>query len=149
MKLGQIRPLVIGIFLKEGKILINKFYDPVTQELGCRPLGGGIEFGETSRQALMREIQEEIGEEIKNIEYLATLENIFNYAGQPCHEIVQIYNAEFVDESLYQQEFIVGYESDGVIFNATWIDLAKFNSALPLYPLGLLNLLTHTKDSSI
>ena len=149
MKLSQIRPLVICIFLKDEKILINKFHDPITEQIGCRPLGGGIEFGETSRQALIREIQEEINVEIKNIQYLATLENIFSYAGRPCHEIVQIYNAEFVDAILYEQEFIVGHESDGAVFNATWIDLKKFDSTLPLYPLGLLELLTSTISREI
>lgn len=146
MKLSQIRPLVICIFLKDRKILINKFHDPVTQQIGCRPLGGGIEFGETSKQALVREIREEIGAEIKNINYLATLENIFTYAGKPSHEIVLIYNAEFVDNLLYNKEFIVGNESDGAIFSATWVHLNDFDCTLPLYPSGLLKLLNTKSD---
>ena len=144
MKLNQIRPLVICVFLKDEKILVNTFPDPLTQKLGCRPLGGGIEFGETSKQALIREIQEEIGVEIKNTHYLGTLENIFSYAGKPGHEIVQIYDAEFVDGSLYDREFIIGHESDGKMFTAKWIHLNEFSSALPLYPVGLLELL-HSK----
>ncbi|WP_460164643.1 NUDIX domain-containing protein [Pseudomonas sp. S2_F03] len=52
-----------------------------------------MEFGETSAQAIVREVQEELGLAITDVRLLGTLENIFTYAGRPGHEIVQVYDA--------------------------------------------------------
>jgi len=40
-------------------------------------MGGGVDFGETSRDALQREFQEEIQAELTNIRHLGCLENLF------------------------------------------------------------------------
>lgn len=142
MKSHRIRALAICVFLKNQRILVNEAHDPKTQGSFCRPLGGGIEFGETSIQAVAREIHEEIGAEVKNLRLLGTLENIFTYAGTLGHEIVQIYDGELADASLYDQEFIAGVESDGSSFTARWRRLSEFSSKLPLYPSGLLELVS-------
>ena len=84
----RIRPLAICVFHRNGRIIVNKSYDPVKHETFYRPLGGGIEFGETSAQAVEREIEEEIGAKVTKLQLLGTLENIFTYLGDPGHEIV-------------------------------------------------------------
>ena len=48
--------------------------------------------------------EEEIQAEITNIRYLACLENIFTYQGKPGHEIIQLYECDFVHPKFYQQE---------------------------------------------
>jgi 8-oxo-dGTP pyrophosphatase MutT (NUDIX family) len=109
----------------------------------CRPLGGGIEFGETSAEAIVREIREELRAEITNLRLIGTLENIFTYLGSPGHEIIQIYDGEFVDHGLYELPYLLGAESDGTAFKAFWRDPSYFSASLPLYPGGLAELL-HT-----
>jgi 8-oxo-dGTP pyrophosphatase MutT (NUDIX family) len=144
MKEGQIRPIVICVFSHNGRILVAEGFDPLKQQLFYRPLGGAIEFGEYSREALVRELREEIQAEITNLRYLATLENIFIFNGQRGHEIVQVYDADFVDPSFYTQERLEGYEIEmGEPFQIVWKSLAdlKANPAEPLYPNGLLDLL--------
>lgn len=47
--------------------------------------------------AFIREIHEETETEITNIKYIGTLENIFTFNGGAGHEIVQVYDASFVD----------------------------------------------------
>ncbi|MGV3526274.1 MAG: NUDIX hydrolase [Candidatus Sericytochromatia bacterium] len=136
-----IRPLVICVFRHGTRILVNEAEDPVKGESYFRPLGGGIEFGETSAQALVRELREEIGADVTDLRLLGTLENIFTYRGQPGHEIVLVYDGQFVNASLYTQSIIPGAESDGSPFQATWRELASFSDARPLYPVGLLELL--------
>ncbi len=59
-KLPQIRALVLGLIRKGDRILVAEGYDSVKQEFFYRSLGGGVEFGETSLEALKREFQEEI-----------------------------------------------------------------------------------------
>ena len=51
--------------MRHGRILVGHTYDTVKQDHYCRPLGGGIEFGERGAGAIMREIWEELGAEIE------------------------------------------------------------------------------------
>jgi 8-oxo-dGTP pyrophosphatase MutT (NUDIX family) len=133
----HIRPLAICLFRHAGRILVNEAHDPVKGLTFCRPLGGGIEFGETGAAAVQREILEELGAEIRGVRFLGALENLFTYLGEPGHEIVLVYDAEFVDASLYTRASLPGQESDGTPFTATWRELSAFSAALPLVPQGL------------
>lgn len=145
MKPERIRVIAICVFRNGNKILACEGYDVVKQQVYYRPLGGTIQFGEYSHQAVAREIQEEINAEVTDLQYLGTLENIFIYEGQKGHEIVQVYDGRFVDKSLYEKQVILGVEKTAP-FRAVWVDLDKTgNSYPPLYPTGLLELLETMK----
>ena len=60
-KFKEIRPIVLGIARKNNKILVSEGYDKVKNQTFYRCLGGGIEFLETSQEALKREYKEELG----------------------------------------------------------------------------------------
>ncbi|MDD2050690.1 NUDIX hydrolase [Pseudomonas putida] len=137
----RIRALALCIFHHQGKILVNRFYDAESDQTLFRPLGGGIDFGERSVDAIAREVQEELNQSITDVRLLGTLESIFTYAGKPGHEIVQVYDARFSDTSLYQQPWLMGHESDGASFKAMWCDSSSFTAASPLVPEGLHDLL--------
>lgn len=138
----QIRPITICIIHKGDSILVFEGYDHVKDQTFYRPLGGGIEFGEASLDALQREFQEEIDAKLINLRYFRTLENIFSCYGEIGHEIVIIYNGEFADKSLYSKDIIVGQEDNGDAFKALWMPIANFEMGrFPLYPNGLLELL--------
>lgn len=141
MSAPQIRALAICLFVHKDRVLVNESHDPVKGLSYCRPLGGGIEFGETGADAVVREIREEIGAAVSDVRYVGTLENIFTYLGNPGHEIVQIYDARLVDVLLYERGVVAGAESDGQPFVASWRSLGSFGPKLPLYPDGLLELL--------
>lgn len=142
MKKGKIRPLVICIFQKDDSILVAEGYDSVKDEYYYRPIGGGIEYGEKSAEALIREVREEIETDIYNLKYLGTVENIFTYNGEVGHEIVQVYDAVFVDTSFYTEELFEGKENDGKIFKIMRLPISKFqNGELRLVPEGLLDLI--------
>jgi ADP-ribose pyrophosphatase YjhB (NUDIX family) len=72
-----IRPIVLCLFRDGDRILVSEAYDSAKGDYYCRPLGGGIEFGEHSRDAMLREIQEEIGAEVESLELIGVLESIF------------------------------------------------------------------------
>ena len=140
--MNRIRPIAICLFRQGDTILVFEGYDPNKDEIFYRPLGGGIDFGDHSRDALIREIREEIGAEITNIPYLAALENIFTLEANPGHEIVMLYDAEFVDPSFYEQSQLTAVEDDGTPFKVLRKSLAEFqNGSVPLYPDGLLEFL--------
>lgn len=138
-----IRPIAICIIRKDDQILVGEHYDKVDDELFYRPLGGGIEYGEYSRATLIREIDEELGAELNVLVYLGTIENIFTFEGRLGHEIVQIYEAELVDPTLYEQKTLIGVEENGATFKVVWKSLDSFReeNAPPLYPDNLLDLI--------
>ena len=83
MTASHIRPLAICIFRSNDRILVIEGYDSVKKQTFYRPLGGGINFGESSSAALVREIHEEIAADVADLEYLGTLENIFRTTAPP------------------------------------------------------------------
>lgn len=89
----------------------------------------------------MREVQEELGLSIKDLRLLGTLESLFVYNGKPGHEIVQVYDARLEDAQVYEQLQIVGHESDGTPFTASWQGSSSFTDQSPLVPVGLQALL--------
>ena len=147
MQQKQIRPLALGVFLRDDRLLVFEGHDPVKGQTFYRPLGGGIEFGETGAQAMAREIREEIGAEVTNVRYLGLCENIFTHLGEMGHEIVLLYEAELVDPSLYERDDLQAVEPGGVVFKVMWKPLADFaDGCTPLYPDGLFALLGFGKE---
>jgi 8-oxo-dGTP pyrophosphatase MutT (NUDIX family) len=138
----KIRAIAICLFSRGDRILVSEGVDTSKGDRFCRPLGGGIDFGELSQAAMHREIQEEIGADIQNLQLLSVIENIFVYEGKPGHEIVFIYDAEFVDQSLYEKSVIHCHEhSDQQDFVASWRSLAAMQaSQIRLVPLELIPL---------
>jgi len=142
MRKGQIRAIAICVFRKGDSILVSEGFDEVKGNHYYRPIGGGIEYGETSSQAIKREVQEEIGANIKNLNYLGTIENIFTYNGDLGHEVVFVYDAEFIEKSFYEKPSFFGQEDNGVIFKLLWKPISEFtNNKLVLVPDGLVDLL--------
>ncbi|QOY35255.1 NUDIX hydrolase [Anaerobacillus isosaccharinicus] len=142
MKKGQIRAIAICIFRKNDLILVSEGFDELKQEYYYRPIGGGIEYGETSSNALKREVLEEIGANITNEKFLGAFENIFTYNGDLGHEIVFVYDADFVDKSFYDKPSFLGWEDNGVPFKLYWKPISDFkNEKIVLVPEELLTLL--------
>lgn len=138
---GKIRPIALCIIKQGDRLLLEEGHDPVKNITFYRPLGGGIEFGEPSQKAAIREIREELGAEITNLRPLGIIENIFTYNGQPGHEFVVNYMADFVDKAFYDRPMIEANDN-GIPFRAVWKYLGDFvDGRYPLYPDGLLDLL--------
>ncbi|MGF1672837.1 MAG: NUDIX hydrolase [Rivularia sp. (in: cyanobacteria)] len=127
-KEGKIRVLALGLIRdSNNRTFLSEGYDPVKKDKFYRAMGGGVEFGETSKQALQREFQEEIQAEITNIRYLSCLENIFTFQGKPGHEIIQLFECDFVHPKFYQQETIAFNEGEREK-TALWIDIETLKS---------------------
>jgi 8-oxo-dGTP pyrophosphatase MutT (NUDIX family) len=144
MKKPRVRPLAICVFRNQGRILVNQGYDPIKDQYFYRPLGGGIEFGETSMDTVCRELMEELNVEVErdSLQYLGTVENIFTFNGMVGHEIILIYDGVLNEHGLYDQSVIVGREANGEEIRAVWKDIDDFGEGKSiLYPTGLLEML--------
>ncbi len=140
----RIRPLAICLFSRADKILVAEYFDRVKNEKFFRPVGGGIEFGEYASDAVARETFEELGAAVRNVRYLFTLENLFEFNGERGHEIVLVHDGAFVDESLYAREVLYGRDTNDE-FEAYWKSLNEIRrDTRPLYPYGLLERLSRT-----
>jgi len=142
--MNHIRSIAICVFRHKNHILVAEGYDPVKDEYFYRPLGGGIEFGETSAETICREIMEEINVEVEqeSLEYLGTVENIFHFNGAAGHEIVLIYDGALKEPRLYEQAVIAGKEANGEEIRALWKDVDEFRAGKSiLYPTGLAEML--------
>lgn len=141
-----VRPLALCVFRHRDRLLVVEGFDRCKDQRFYRCLGGQIEFGEHSREALVREIREELGAKITNLRLLGSLENLFTFEGRPGHEIVQVYAADFVDEAFYRQERFDFEEPElGLLSTAIWVPLGELaNGQIPLYPDGFWELLEAT-----
>ena len=131
-KFKEIRPIVLGIAKKDNKILVSEGYDKIKDKTFYRCLGGGIEFQETSQEALKREFKEEINIDIEVEEFCGIAENIFTFQGQKGHEIVFFYNIKIKDEDYKEVYPMIDDDGEDVAF---WIDIDEFkNNKKILYP---------------
>lgn len=124
-KKSEIRPLVLGWVRSGSRLLVAEVYDAVKKETAYRCLGGGVDFCETSQEALKREFLGEIQAEVTNLQPLGFVENLFTYNGKPGHEWVQVYQCEFVDPKFYKLEKIRGIEGE-TEFLAQWVECDRF-----------------------
>jgi len=134
----HIKAKVLCIFRHQDQVLLSYGYDPSKGETYLRPIGGSIEFGETSAQAIEREVLEEINQQITKPKLLAVLENLFTFDGQQGHEIVFVYDAEFIDSVLYTEIEIHGCETSGLSYIAQWLSREQIElNQYPVYPTGI------------
>ena len=128
----NIRIIALGLIRDGNKFLFDQMKDPGKNLCFLRTIGGEIEFGETSKQAMIREVNEEINTKVSNLNLLGNFENIFIFNNQPKHEIVYLYAITLADKALYEVDAIpVKEQSNNRV--AKWVsyeDLDKYT----IYP---------------
>ena len=92
-ELAGIETIARGVFIRDGHLLLCHAKGGNTTYLP----GGHIEFGETGRAALAREISEELGLIAKVGQFMGTVENSFVQKKSPHAEINLVYRMEIPD----------------------------------------------------
>ncbi|MDJ1173635.1 NUDIX hydrolase [Roseofilum capinflatum] len=126
-KKPKIRVIALGLIRDGDRLFLSEGYDKDKDQTFYRALGGGVDFGETSREALKREFQEELNAELTEIEYLGCIESIFTHQSKPGHEIIQLYRAQFVDPTFYQQNRFTFHENKRSK-TALWVNIEACKS---------------------
>jgi ADP-ribose pyrophosphatase YjhB (NUDIX family) len=97
-----------------------------------RLVGGGVEVGETHRDAIVREVAEELRATIHDLAFLATVENIFRIDGVLGHEIAFLYTGRLDPAPGPTGAFLT--ESDGAVVPVVWRSVDDAAERLPLFP---------------
>lgn len=124
----KVKVKAFAYFENEDRIFVSEFQDKNTEEYIYRPIGGTIEFGEFAKDALCREVMEELGADIILKTNPRVLESIFCFENMPCHEIVFIFDCIFVDSSFYDLKEYEIIESNGEKLKAGWYPKTEFIS---------------------
>ncbi|MCX6118473.1 MAG: NUDIX domain-containing protein [Proteobacteria bacterium] len=85
-----------GIFMHEGRVLLHRAEH---EDLWALP-GGGCEFFEDTKTALIRELEEEIEASIEVDQLVYVAENYFEWNGSKAHEIGFYFLARFSNASM-------------------------------------------------
>ena len=117
-ELAGIEIIARGVCVQEGKILLCKAKGGATTYLP----GGHVEFGETGRQALVREVEEEMGVDAETGAFLGVVENAFLQHGKPHAEINLVYALSLAEGETTAQEDWIEFE---------WRALSNLDDLLP------------------
>lgn len=98
-----------------------------------RFIGGSVELGETHRDAVLREVREELGASVADLVYLGCIENIFRINGALGHEIVFLYTGQLDPAPSPTGATLT--EIDGSVLPIEWRNVAIDQTrSIPLYP---------------
>ena len=117
-ELSGIETIARGVCVRGGKLLLCRAKGGATTYLP----GGHIEFGETGRQALVREVKEELGLDAETGAFLGVVENSFMQKGRPHSEINLVYELLLPDAAAEAKEDWIEFE---------WRDLSDLSDLLP------------------
>lgn len=116
---------VSGIIKNGNKVLLHH---SLKSTLYILP-GGRVKEGETTEEAIKREIKEEMGQDINIVKSVSFMENLFSLDGEKYHEILVTYELEFIDKTAYKKEKIEAIEKNEKI-EFIWADKNDLNNII-------------------
>jgi ADP-ribose pyrophosphatase YjhB (NUDIX family) len=134
----NIRATAQAVILKDDQVLVYEGFDKLKHENFYRPIGGTVEFLELAKDTVIREFKEEAGIDVIEPVLLDVLENIFTFEGHHGHEIVQVFQCKFKDDSLYAQKDFPLVEGDISLENAVWKEISfLIQPQVRFFPAGM------------
>lgn len=127
--LGYFNHRVAAVIINDNKILAQK--NPIDNTYYL--VGGRVSFGESTAEALVREIKEELNIDIENYRPLWVNECYFKDNGIDFHEIGMYYLVDVSDTdfSLYEQKFETKEQNRTNFYE--WLDISNIDDKI-LYP---------------
>ena len=122
-ELAGIETIARGVAIHDGKILLCKAKGGNSTYLP----GGHIEFGETGREALIREMVEQTGLVVKTGRFMGVMENSFLQHGKPHAEINLVYELLIEEKDI---EKAAKAKEDWIEFQ--WQPMENLKEANPL-----------------
>jgi len=134
----SVRVVALGLPQRERadgthEVLVSECQGPTpgteTSRTFYRPLGGGVEFGEHSEDALVREFAEELSVTVSGVERVGTYEDVFAFDGATHHEVWRVYEPIVEEDWVYDRDCFVGYEPElDERIDCCWLPLSAFTA---------------------
>jgi ADP-ribose pyrophosphatase YjhB (NUDIX family) len=126
---SPLRFVALGAVFRDDELLVYESTDPETGEPFYRLLGGGVEFGEHSREALVREFDEELGVELADPELVGTFEQVFDFDGETGHEVWRVYEGRIVEDWPYERDAFTFIEPElDLEIQARWVPVERLRA---------------------
>jgi ADP-ribose pyrophosphatase YjhB (NUDIX family) len=120
-----IRFVALGAVRRDDELLVWEGESP-SGEPFYRLLGGGVEFDEHSREAVVREFDEELGVELLDPTAVGTFERVFERDGEPAHEVWRVYEGRIAEDWPYADESFAFVEPErGTEHVARWLSIER------------------------
>jgi ADP-ribose pyrophosphatase YjhB (NUDIX family) len=126
-------------------LLVGEDIDPGSDEVYYRPLGGHVESGSSPQQAVERELREEIGADLCEVEYVTSVDSHFTLAGTSRSERVHVFRAALCTPDQFKgpEIALLGSGPRRVL----WKPLQDFKDGrADLFPIALRSLLGPPSD---
>jgi len=144
----RINAVALGVILRDDHLLLEPMAKWLNVGLMWRPIGGFVEFGERSEDAVVREFKEELRREVEVVRLLEVSEHLFEFAPESGplhgHEITFLYELRFAShDTPADLDPIASFEQDAPEGEAhslaRWLPVAELKAGLhPVYPADLL-----------
>lgn len=93
---GKLRVRSCGLLFEKDKLLLVELRSPITNEWTWMPPGGGVEFGESLEEALVREFSEETGLKVA-VQQRVHIQELIK---SPIHAIEFYYKVELIEGNM-------------------------------------------------
>ena len=135
------REAALCLIRRGAAFLVSELTDPDTGALLHRPPGGGVEPGETPEMAVRRELMEELGIALGEVEALGFIDHVWKCDGRITRERAWIFTCESsVDARLDRGEAPELLEANGERIRTLWRRME--DEGPPLCPESLARLAT-------
>lgn len=119
-------------------MLLIRIVESQTGRVAWRAPGGGIEWRETSEDAVRREVLEEVGVALGRCRLLEVVEAFGTWEGNDEHELIFLFEAEPVEWHSLAGPVVMGVEANGKPLEMHWVrGDALIGAGQELYPARL------------
>jgi ADP-ribose pyrophosphatase YjhB (NUDIX family) len=143
---GRFTVRTVGLAIHDEQVLLHRAAHDTWWALP----GGRIELHESSADALVREMREEMGVEVEPLRLLWVLERFFGSSQR--HHSIQFYYLMRIPEALFPESAptFTSPESNDLPLMFQWHPLAELESlSLPLYPAMLTTMLQRLPETVV
>ena len=124
----NIRARACGVFRRGSEALLIRLHNPDTGWTRYITPGGGMVYGESSEDAVRREMREELGVEVSDAHYVGAFEDLSTTSeGFLSHSVSLVYEVSTDDQAFYDQEEVV-VDDTAATFVAVWRRIADLVS---------------------